>query len=124
MPSILIAEDDVASRELLTEYFQSVGWRVTAAADGAEAVKLAKACHPDVAVLDIRMPIMDGYEALRRLRSDASTADVPAIAVSAFASPQEKSIGLNAGFEVYLTKPVDLTNLLEKAAGLASAKGH
>jgi CheY-like chemotaxis protein len=124
MPSILIAEDDTASRELLTEYFNSVGWRVTAAADGAEAVKLAHECHPDIAVLDLRMPVMDGYEALRRLRSSADTADVPAIAVSAFATAQERSIGLKAGFEIYLTKPVDLAYLLEQAYCLVLPKGN
>ena len=122
MPRVLIAEDDTASRELLSEYFRALGWQVTAVADGAEAVKSAKECKPDVAILDIRMPVMDGYEALKRLRADVATAAVPAIAVSAFASAGEQRGGLEAGFEVYLTKPVDLSRLLEQACTLAASK--
>jgi CheY-like chemotaxis protein len=122
MPNILIAEDDLASRELLREYFSAIGWEVEAAADGAEAVRLAQTNRPDLFLFDIRMPVMDGYQALSALRSDSSTSHVPAIALSAFATSQDRSRGINAGFAAYLTKPIDLSQLLATASSLVSAR--
>ena len=117
---VLIAEDDEPSRVLLSEYFQAYGWDVVTAVDGAEAVLLAKQTHPDVAILDIRMPRMDGFQALEGMRKDLETALVPAIAVTAFVSKAEQARGLAAGFQAYLPKPVDLWGLVERAACLAS----
>ncbi|MCB1022016.1 MAG: response regulator [Acidobacteria bacterium] len=117
---VLIAEDDEPSRVLLSEYFQASGWDVVTAVDGAEAVLLAKQTHPDVAILDIRMPRMDGFQALEGMRKDLETALVPAIAVTAFVSKAEQARGLAAGFQAYLPKPVDLWGLVERAACLAS----
>ena len=118
---VLIAEDDEPSRILLAECFAASGWEVLTAVDGAEAVRLTKQGGPDVAVLDIRMPVMDGYEALRTIREDLSTTHVPAIAVSAFASESEQDRGIQAGFQACLPKPVDLWNLVERATFLASS---
>ncbi|MEZ5360771.1 MAG: response regulator [Bryobacterales bacterium] len=117
---VLIAEDDEPSRTLLAEYFSASGWDVVTAVNGAEAVLLTKQTHPDVAVLDIRMPVMDGFEALQSIREDAETTHVPAIAVTAFVSKNEQARGLEAGFQAYLPKPVDLCGLVERATFLAS----
>jgi len=124
VPNILIAEDDLASRELLEEYFSAVGWRVDAAADGAEAVRLARKSKPDLFLFDIRMPVMDGYQALNALRSDEAMANVPAIALSAFATSQDRSRGMSAGFDAYLTKPIDLSQLLATASSLVESNGN
>jgi CheY-like chemotaxis protein len=122
MPHILIAEDDLASRELLTEYFSAIGWEVEAACDGAEAVRLAQQRRPDLFLFDIRMPVMDGFQALDALRATGATSRVPAIALSAFATPQDQKRGLKAGFAAYLTKPIDLSQLLAMASSLVSVK--
>jgi CheY-like chemotaxis protein len=83
------------------------------AVDGSSGVELALASHPDVILMDVNLPDIDGYEALKRLREDPAMVHVPVIAVSANAMPRDVKRGLKAGFFRYLTKPIDVGELLE-----------
>lgn len=88
------------------------GYRLIIAKNGWEAVHLAQLHHPDLILMDIQMPEMDGLTATRQLRSDTTTATIPIIALTALAMPGDKEICLEAGASEYMTKPVNLKQLL------------
>ena len=108
---ILIAEDDPASRELLLEILDSMGYEVIAACDGAEALQKIGETHPDLALLDIQMPTLDGFAVLRRIRQDARFANLPVIALTAYAMKEDQEKTLRAGFNAHISKPVDVASL-------------
>src|SRR5262245_48257711 len=105
---ILIADDRASSRELLRLALQAAGHEVTEACDGAEAVKLAREVTPDLILLDIQMPVLDGAEAAQLLRQDPRFATLPIVALTAYGMPGDREKALNSGFTSYLTKPVSL----------------
>lgn len=108
---ILIAEDKATSRELLRTVLENQGYAVTEAADGEEALQKARAELPDLILLDLQMPVRNGYEALTELRQDPRFAGVPIVAVTASAMQGDREKALAAGFNGYLTKPLALSNL-------------
>jgi two-component system CheB/CheR fusion protein len=115
---ILIAEDDLASSVLLTELLTRWGYEVTVAANGREALDRLADRPADVVVLDLQMPVLDGFGALAEMRADGSLPRVPAIALTAFAMREDRERILAAGFDHYLTKPVrfeELRKVLETA---------
>jgi CheY-like chemotaxis protein len=107
--SVLVVDDNVDVREGLCDFLVSEGCVVASAEDGLEALRVLRAYHPDVVVLDLRMPRMDGYEFLMRRRSDAALRQVPVIVVSA--TPNERKIA--GPVAATLTKPVDPEQLLQ-----------
>ncbi len=109
---ILLAEDNEPSIELLEYYLQTKGYEVTVARNGGEAVLRAQEAPPHAILMDIQMPGMDGLEAIRRIRADASLQAIPIIAVTALAMPGDRERCLAAGADDYLTKPVNLQALL------------
>ncbi|MBO4863180.1 MAG: response regulator transcription factor [Eubacterium sp.] len=111
---ILIADDEDEIRSLLGLYLENEGYNVIEAKDGAEAVLLLKEKKPDLAILDIMMPKMDGYQVLRKLREDSN---IPVIILSAKDADSEKILGLNLGADDYLAKPF---NPLEAVARVNS----
>jgi len=119
---VLIAEDRAGSRELIRTVLEDCGYEVLEAADGREAVRQAEQSIPDLVLLDLHMPILDGYAVLQRLRRDARFASVPFVALPANAMQGERERALAAGFSVYITKPVDLVLLRAQLAGLLSQK--
>jgi two-component system cell cycle response regulator DivK len=108
---ILIADDQPVGRELLRTILESVGYEVSEAADGVEALALARSFEPDLILLDIHMPLRDGISVVRELRADPRFASVPVIAVTATAMKGDRQKGLEAGFSEYMTKPVPIATL-------------
>jgi len=119
--TILIAEDDPASREFIAEILRGRGYQVVEACNGAAALKLFQRHHPDLVVIDIQMPELDGFAVLRQLRHLPLTA--PVIAVTAHAMAGDRERALAAGFDEYLTKPVEAARLRRRIAELLS-RGH
>lgn len=106
MKTILIAEDNPASREYLVELLSAQGYGIAVAEDGESALKKVREQPPDLVLLDIQMPGMDGYEVLRRLRANAATAALRVVACTAYAMAGDEEKALAAGFDGYITKPI------------------
>ena len=111
--SVLIVDDEQETRELLRLMLEFAGYDIYEAVDGLDALEKVKLVQPDVILLDVMMPNMDGLEVCRRLRSQAATADLPIIMVSAKIQVEAIREGLDAGATRYLTKPVSRANLVE-----------
>jgi PAS domain S-box-containing protein len=111
--TVLLAEDNEANLRTTSEYLETKGYRVVAARDGIEAIERAREDKPDVILMDIQMPHMDGLEATRRLRADAQLGDTPIIALTALAMPGDRERCLEAGVNEYLSKPVSFRHLVE-----------
>ena len=117
MTDVLVAEDNPVNRELLRELLEGRGYNVTEAPDGPEALRMIEETHPDILLLDIGMPILDGFAVMRRIRETPSLARLMVLAVTAYAMQGDRENVLNAGFDGYLSKPVnarDLANELER----------
>jgi CheY-like chemotaxis protein len=111
MKTILVADDSAVSRELVREALEEIGYRVIEAADGGEALAKARESTPDLALLDIRMPVLDGYATVRAMREDPRLAALPVLALTAFAMRGDEEKAALAGFDGYLTKPIRLSAL-------------
>jgi two-component system cell cycle response regulator DivK len=107
MKTILVAEDDPAGRELLREILEAFGYRVVEAANGREALQKIAEVQPALALMDIQMPVMDGFAAIRELRGDPRFAALPVVALTAYAMRGDRERVLRSGFTAYLSKPVD-----------------
>jgi len=110
-PRLLIVEDDLDLAEMLAAYFRVHGYEVTSAAWGEDAVRLSQAAPPDLAILDIRLPDIDGYDVCRRLRTQRRTQDVPVIFLTEKRDRVDKLAGLELGVVDYITKPFDIQEL-------------
>ena len=108
---ILIAEDDPASRELVREILAAQGYQVIEAADGQEALRMAEEEVPDLVLLDIQLPRVNGLAVVRQLRQNPRLANLRVVAVTAYAMRGDKEKALDAGFDAYITKPIDATAL-------------
>ncbi|HHO67433.1 MAG TPA: response regulator [Gammaproteobacteria bacterium] len=122
MPRILLVEDDEMNRDMLSRRLQRRGLEVAIAVDGREAVELAGRGGYDVVLMDMSLPVVDGYEATRRLRAAAETRHLPIIGLSAHAMVGDRERALQAGCDDYDTKPVDLARLLGKIEALLSGR--
>ena len=111
MSKILVAEDDPLSRELVTELLEDWGYEVVEACDGRETLQQIKETSPDLVLLDIQMPILNGFAVVSQLRQDARFAALRVVAVTAYAMQGDREKGLSAGFDAYITKPIDPENL-------------
>ena len=106
---ILIVEDEEATRETWTEFFQNTGYQVAQAADGQEALEVARWERPDLILLDLRLPKLDGYQVCQRIKGDPVTAQIPIIMITAFLTGSSDTVrGIEYGADDYLSKPVDL----------------
>ena len=114
MKNILIVDDRATSRELLRTVLEKQGYAVSEAADGEEALQKVRAKAPHLVLLDLQMPVRDGYEVLRELRQDPRFTALPIIAITASAMQGDRERALAAGFTAYLTKPVTLSHLREE----------
>ncbi len=121
-PRILVVDDDANIRELLTQEFSEAGYAVTTAANGREAVAEVRRQRPDLVVLDVMMPEMNGFDVAAVLRNDPATLDIPIIILSIV---QDRERGFRLGVDRYLTKPID-TDVLFKEVGslLDQRKSH
>lgn len=117
MIRVLVADDNPEGRELLREVLESEDCQVLEAADGMEALDRTRLYLPDVVLLDIQMPVMDGFSVLDQLRQDPRCATLPVAAVTAYAMRGDRERGLAAGFDDYITKPIhpaSLRNSIER----------
>ena len=114
MPRILLVEDNEMNRDMLSRRLERKGYEVLLAVDGGEGVALAKSQQPDLILMDMSLPVLDGWEATRAIRAEASTQAIPIIALTAHAMDGERAKALDAGCNDFDTKPVDLPRLLEK----------
>ena len=108
---ILIVEDNERNLKLVRDVLQFAGYDVVEARSGEQGVVLAKECFPDLVLMDIQLPHMDGVEALHRLRDSAETRAVPVVALTAFAMREDREQALRAGFDGYLEKPISVRDL-------------
>jgi two-component system cell cycle response regulator DivK len=114
MPKILLAEDDEFSRDMLTRRLERQGYEVVTAADGREALLAARQSRPDLILMDLDMPVLDGHAAMRSLKTDPRTARIPIIVLTAHASPQSVAEAVEAGCYSYEAKPVVVRRLVER----------
>lgn len=112
--NILVVEDNEMNRDMLCRRLERKGYSVLVAADGVEGIDVAKSEEPDVIIMDLSLPRVDGWEACRRLKADPSTSGIPIIALTAHAMSTDREKALAAGCDDFDTKPVDFARLLEK----------
>ena len=113
---ILLVEDNAVNRRLAEFLLRSQGYQVRQAATAQEAFDLLKTERPDLILMDIQLPEMDGLEATRKLKDEPQTRDIPVVAVTSYAMKGDREMALAAGCAGYLTKPVDKTTLLGEVA--------
>ena len=122
MKTVLIVEDNEMSRDALSRRLERRGYQIAVATDGQQAVSIAHGATPDLILMAIGLPGMDGYTATTTLKSDAATRHIPIIVLSAHAMSSDRALALAAGSDDFDTKPVRFTQLLEKIERLL-AKG-
>lgn len=115
---ILIVEDDPSFSRAITHIIQKEGYDVISASNGMAGLRMAKSDNPDLLILDVMLPGLDGFEICSRLRQDPLTAKLPIIMLSAKGQDVDKTMGLKVGASEYLTKPIDRALLLEKITAL------
>ena len=118
MPKILLVEDNEMNRDMLSRRLQRRGYEVVLALDGQSGVEMTQTEAPDLVLMDMSLPVLDGWEATRRLKADAATRHIPVIALTAHAMSSDREKALEAGCDDYDTKPVELPRLLAKIDAL------
>lgn len=114
MTKILIVEDDPMIRDVLSRRLQIEGYQVITACDGGEGVQRARVNRPDLIVMDMGLPVLNGWQATYRIRSMPMTKSIPIIALTAYAMKEDRAKCLLAGCDEYESKPVEIARLLEK----------
>ncbi len=120
MPKILVVDDDEMNRDMLSRRLLRKGYDVLLAVNGVEAIERASTERPELILMDLSMPVLDGYEATRQLKSAPETAGIPIIGLSAHAMVGDREKALAAGCDDYDTKPVELPRLLGKVEAFLS----
>ena len=112
MTTILLVEDNDMNRDMLLRRLERKGFQVITALDGEQAIQMTKQYLPAVVLMDMSLPVLDGWEATRRLKADPATKHIPVIALTAHALPAERDRALEAGCIAFETKPIDFPKLL------------
>ena len=120
MPKILLVEDNELNRDMLSRRLQRKGYQVVLAMDGKSGMEMTQTQAPDLVLMDMSLPVLDGWEATRRLKADDATRHIPVIALTAHAMASDHDKALEAGCDDYDTKPVELPRLLAKIEALLS----
>ena len=118
MPKVLLVEDNEMNRDMLSRRLIKKGFEVVIAFDGAEGVRMAGSENPDIILMDMSLPILDGWEATRQLKANAATQSIPVIALTAHAMSGDREKATAAGCDDYDTKPIELPRLLAKMEAL------
>jgi two-component system, cell cycle response regulator DivK len=118
MPKILLVEDDEMNRDMLSRRLERRGYKVVIALDGEQAVVMTRSEAPDLILMDMSLPVLDGWEATRQIRAASETRAVPIIALTAHAMQGDREKAIEAGCDDYDTKPVEFQRLLEKIQGI------
>jgi two-component system, cell cycle response regulator DivK len=120
---ILVVEDNPKNLKLVRDVLEFSGYQVFAATTGEDGVRLAAEVSPDLVLMDLQLPGIDGAEALRRLRTGAGTRDVPVVAVTAFAMPEDRRRAFDCGFNGYLEKPISVHSLPQQVQDFLTLGG-
>lgn len=120
MIHILIVEDNDMNREMIRRRLELHSFKTTMANDGQQAIELAMEVQPDIILMDMSLPVVDGWQATRKLKSEAGTQNIPIIGLSAYASDSDVKKGLDAGCDAYEVKPIDFDRLLESIGKLTA----
>ena len=123
MAKILLVEDNEMNRDMLSRRLQRKGFQVVLAVDGADGVARATAELPDLILMDMDLPVIDGWEATRRLKALPATRHIPVIGLSAHAMSGDREKGMAAGCDDYDIKPVDFARLLSKIEAIRRSRG-
>jgi len=118
MPKILLVEDNDMNRDMLSRRLARKGYETVEAVDGQQGIESARSAHPDLILMDMSLPVLDGWEATRRLKADAETRGIPVIALTAHAMAGDRERALDAGCDDYDTKPIEFPSLLAKIEAL------
>jgi len=121
--AVLVVDDNADAAEMLSEYVSSLGYVVRSALDGPSALRAAEEFHPAIALLDIGLPVMDGFELARRLRGSDAFAGIKLVAITGYGQETDRARSREAGFDAHLVKPVDLEHLEQLLQDLSSAVG-
>ena len=121
MAKVLIVEDNEMNRDMLSRRLTRKGYEVVVAVDGGEGIAMAGTETPDIILMDMSLPVVDGWEATRRLKAAAETQQIPVIALTAHAMSTDRDKALEAGCDDFDTKPVELPRLLQKIEQLLGA---
>lgn len=122
MARILLVEDNEMNRDMLSRRLARRGHEILIAIDGGEGVARASADLPDLILMDMSLPVLDGWEATRRIKADPATSGIPVIALTAHAMAGDREQALAAGCDDYDTKPIEIDRLVEKIAALLAAR--
>ncbi|GAA4098932.1 response regulator [Zhongshania borealis] len=114
MPKVLLVEDNEMNRDMLSRRLQRKGYEVVLAVDGQQGIDLCRADPPDILLLDMSLPVKDGWQVASEMKADSALRDIPIIALTAHAMADDRQRALQAGCDDYDTKPVDLPRLLTK----------
>ena len=114
MATLLLVEDNEMNRDMLSRRLQRRGYQVELAVDGQQGVDMCRDLRPDLVLLDMSLPVKDGWQVARELKGDDSVAAIPLVALTAHAMADDRQRAIQAGCDDYDTKPVDLPRLLEK----------
>ncbi|MDJ0570419.1 MAG: response regulator [Pleurocapsa sp. MO_192.B19] len=114
MPKILLVEDNEMNRDMLSRRLKRRGYEIVMAVNGADGVAMAKSETPDLILMDMSLPVMDGWEATKNIKADRATELIPVIALTAHAMSGDRDKALAAGCDDYDTKPIELSRLLTK----------
>jgi CheY-like chemotaxis protein len=118
MTKILLVEDNEMNRDMLSRRLKRRGYQAIVAVDGAQGVDMTVSERPDLVLMDMSLPVMDGWEATRQLKANPDTQSIPVIALTAHAMSGDREKALEAGCDDYDTKPIELNRLLDKIATL------
>jgi two-component system, cell cycle response regulator DivK len=121
---ILVVEDNDKNRKLVRDVLTATGYRLAEAETGEEGVRLARERDPDLVLMDIQLPGINGIEALRQLRADPATAAIPIVAVTASAMTQDRQKILAAGFDAYQSKPISIRPFLDLVRDVLDRRGR
>lgn len=123
MAKILLVEDEEMNRDMLSRRLERRGHRVVIAVDGAQGMQLARSEAPDLILMDMSLPVLDGWEATRQLKAAPATQAIPILALTAHAMAGDREKALEAGCDDYDTKPIDFLRLLGKIQALLAREG-
>jgi len=115
---VLLVEDNEMNRDMLSRRLTRKGFTVTMAVDGAQGLQLASELHPDLILLDMSLPVIDGWEAARRLKANPEVCQIPIIALTAHAMSDDRNRAIDAGCDEYDTKPIEFSRLIQKMESL------
>ncbi len=118
MPTILIVEDNEMNRDMLSRRLERRGYTTVIAGDGQAGVEATESVRPDLVLMDMSLPVVDGWEATRRIKANPDTAAIPIIALTAHAMAGDREKALEAGCDDYDTKPIELPGLIDKITRL------